>query len=175
LAGEAANVSSTLPLINETAFNASPRPDTVVSRRCRNEKSTTVYKSPEDSKYARARAIDSSAVRRERPKKPVINGNCATAPTGARKSRSSMAIVRQHLPGRATFDKIGGKCPRGAIGYGEKSQLKTYGECSASCRVQDKELFQQLLAIGRHVEGDSVLSAQHALSQFLTRKNAQSC
>jgi len=92
-----------------------------------------------------------------------------------RKSRSSMAIVRQHLPGRATFDKIGGKCPRGAIGCGEKSQLKTYGECSASCRVQDKELFQQLLAIGRHVEGDSVLSAQHALSQFLTRKNAQSC
>ena len=50
-----------------------------------------------------------------------------------------------------------------------------YLETASFGRVQDQELFEQVLAVGGHVERDPVFTTQHALSQFLrTDKHIES-
>lgn len=42
-----------------------------------------------------------------------------------------------------------------------------YLQAASFGRVQNEELFEQVLTVGGHVEGNPVLATQHALSQFL--------
>lgn len=44
---------------------------------------------------------------------------------------------------------------------------RTYLQAASFGGIQDEELFEQVLAVGGHVERNPVFTAQHALSQFL--------